>query len=182
MKLPGHRAGLPGHAVASGLRAKENSFILCSFLPAGRQGPRLSRFGGTGHVPVTKFETSTNVQNLNHLNKQTGFEFCYFNSGFVSRFDIPISNFPSVCPNPPNPFSTFGGNEEGRKDSDFFHLDHRVHPSLSFPDWVPEDRYDGIGMNARPLFSPPEEVGLRILASKRFPLRGSAVAPAPQTV
>jgi len=25
---------------------------LCPFLPAGRQGPCLSRFGGTGHVPA----------------------------------------------------------------------------------------------------------------------------------
>ncbi len=34
MKPPAHRAGLP---------EKEVSFILCPFLPAGRQGPRLSR-------------------------------------------------------------------------------------------------------------------------------------------
>jgi hypothetical protein len=43
VKLPAHRAGLP---------EEEVSFILCPFLPAGRQGPRLSRFGGTGHVSV----------------------------------------------------------------------------------------------------------------------------------
>jgi hypothetical protein len=55
VKLPADRAGLPEEQV---------SFILlCPFLPAlytmlgsgpaGRQGSRLSRFGGTGHVPVT---------------------------------------------------------------------------------------------------------------------------------
>jgi hypothetical protein len=43
VKLPAHRAGLPGNEI---------SFLLCPFLPAGRQGPRLSRFGGTGHLPV----------------------------------------------------------------------------------------------------------------------------------
>jgi len=37
---------LPGHAVASGMRAKEASFILCPFLPAGRQGPRLFPLAG----------------------------------------------------------------------------------------------------------------------------------------
>jgi hypothetical protein len=41
MKPPAHRAGLPGHAVACRVRAKVISFILCPFLPAGRQGPRL---------------------------------------------------------------------------------------------------------------------------------------------
>ncbi len=45
MKLPAHRAGLPGHAVASRMRAKEVSFILCPFLPAGSQGPRGARSG-----------------------------------------------------------------------------------------------------------------------------------------
>jgi hypothetical protein len=29
VKLPAHRAALPGHAVASRMRAKEVSFILC---------------------------------------------------------------------------------------------------------------------------------------------------------
>jgi hypothetical protein len=45
-------AGLPGHAVASRMRTKEVSFVLC---PRGRilsTRPRLSRFGGTGHVPA----------------------------------------------------------------------------------------------------------------------------------
>jgi hypothetical protein len=36
----------------AGLPEEEVSFILCPFLPAGRQGPRLSRFGGTGHISV----------------------------------------------------------------------------------------------------------------------------------
>jgi len=36
------------------MRAKEISFIVCPFLPAGRQEPGLSRFGGMRHVPVNK--------------------------------------------------------------------------------------------------------------------------------
>ena len=50
MKLSAHpvrtgqaRQGFPG---------EEIPFVLCPFLDADRQGPRLSRFGGTGHVPV----------------------------------------------------------------------------------------------------------------------------------
>jgi len=38
-----------------GFPAMYYHFILCPFLPAGRQGPRLSRQSGTGHVPVTNF-------------------------------------------------------------------------------------------------------------------------------
>jgi hypothetical protein len=47
VKLPADRARLPGHAVASRMRAKEISFVLC-------RSTRLSRFDGTGHVPVKK--------------------------------------------------------------------------------------------------------------------------------
>jgi hypothetical protein len=46
VKLPAHRAGLPGMVY---------QLYLCPFLPAGRQGTRLSRFGETGHVPVKMF-------------------------------------------------------------------------------------------------------------------------------
>ena len=53
VKLPAHRAGLPEEEVL---------FILCPFLPAGRQGPRLSRFGGTGHVPA-KIQMTNGCQN-----------------------------------------------------------------------------------------------------------------------
>ncbi len=42
VKLSARRAQLPG---------KELYFKLSPFLPAGRQGPRLFRFGGTGHLP-----------------------------------------------------------------------------------------------------------------------------------
>ena len=38
-------AGIPGHVVASRMRAKEVSFVLCPLAP-------LSRFGGMGHVPA----------------------------------------------------------------------------------------------------------------------------------
>ncbi len=54
VKLSAHTAGLPGHAVANRMRAKEVSFILCLFLPAGRQEPRLSHLSGTGHVPAMR--------------------------------------------------------------------------------------------------------------------------------
>jgi hypothetical protein len=33
LKLPVHRAGLPGHVVASWMRAKEISFTLCPLTP-----------------------------------------------------------------------------------------------------------------------------------------------------
>ena len=54
MKLPAYRAGLLGHAVASSVRAKEISFILCPLtpptcLPAGRQGGGLR-----GTVPLKR--------------------------------------------------------------------------------------------------------------------------------
>jgi len=45
VKLPAHRAGLPGHAVASGLRAKEISFHIVPLDPAYKAGL-------AGHVPV----------------------------------------------------------------------------------------------------------------------------------
>ncbi len=59
VKLPGHSGarqacrGFPG--ARSGEREaskKEVMFSLCPFLPAGRQGPRPSRVGGTGHLPA----------------------------------------------------------------------------------------------------------------------------------
>ena len=43
VKLRTHRWGFP---------ARYFHFILCPSLPAGRHGPRLSRFGRTGHSPV----------------------------------------------------------------------------------------------------------------------------------
>ena len=43
-----------GPEQVEGLPGKVYHFILCPFLPAGRQGPRLSRFGGTGHIPVNR--------------------------------------------------------------------------------------------------------------------------------
>jgi hypothetical protein len=44
VKLPAPRAGLP---------EEEISFILCPFLPAGRQGPRLQA-GLAGHVSAAE--------------------------------------------------------------------------------------------------------------------------------
>ncbi len=72
MKLHGHRPGLPGHVVASGKRAKEISFQLCPFLPAGRQEPRLSRFGGKGHLPVNiqKYRQSERVRDKPNENAE----------------------------------------------------------------------------------------------------------------
>src|SRR5512136_262509 len=67
-------------------------------------------------------------------------------------------------------------------DLDLFNLGHCIHPSLSFPQGVLQDRDDGIWMNACPAFSPPEEMGLWILALKWFPLGSPAVAPSPHTV
>jgi hypothetical protein len=40
VKLPARRAGLPGHVVASRMRAKEIPFILCPLTPPTRQGLR----------------------------------------------------------------------------------------------------------------------------------------------
>ena len=45
VKLPAHRAGFPGHAVASGMRAKEISFLIVPFDPAYKAGL-------AGHLPV----------------------------------------------------------------------------------------------------------------------------------
>ena len=50
MKLSAHRAGLPGEEV---------SFILCPFLPAGRQEPRTNKAGFAGHVPVNVTDISS---------------------------------------------------------------------------------------------------------------------------
>jgi len=38
VKLPAHRAGLPGHAVASRMRAKEISFLFVPLDPAYKAG------------------------------------------------------------------------------------------------------------------------------------------------
>jgi hypothetical protein len=45
VKLPAYRAGLPGHAVASGMRANEILFIV-------PLDPAYPARGGTGHLPV----------------------------------------------------------------------------------------------------------------------------------
>ena len=45
MKLPAHRAGLPGHAVANRMRAKEFSFLIVPLDPAYKAGL-------AGHLPV----------------------------------------------------------------------------------------------------------------------------------
>jgi hypothetical protein len=45
VKLSAHRAGLPGHAVASRMRANEISFLLVSLDPAYKAGL-------AGHLPV----------------------------------------------------------------------------------------------------------------------------------
>jgi len=44
--------GLSGHAVASRMRAKEASLILCPPWSGLIDLTRLPRFGGAGHVPV----------------------------------------------------------------------------------------------------------------------------------
>ena len=45
--------GIASRAGSGEQGASKGSFVpLCPFLPAGRKGPRLSRFGGTGHVPA----------------------------------------------------------------------------------------------------------------------------------
>jgi hypothetical protein len=46
-------AELPGHASGE-QNVSKGDFIRIVPLPAGRQGFHLSRFGGTGHVPVNK--------------------------------------------------------------------------------------------------------------------------------
>jgi hypothetical protein len=46
VKLPAHRAGLPGHAVASRMRANEISFFIVPLKPAYKAGL-------AGHLPVT---------------------------------------------------------------------------------------------------------------------------------
>ena len=45
VKLPAQRAGLPGHAVASRMRAKEISFLIVPLDPAVKAGL-------AGHLPV----------------------------------------------------------------------------------------------------------------------------------
>jgi len=45
VKLPAHRAGLPGHAVASRMRANEISFLIVPLDPAYKAGL-------AGHLPA----------------------------------------------------------------------------------------------------------------------------------
>ena len=45
MKLPAHKAGLPGHAVASRMRAKEMAFLIVPLAPTYKAGL-------AGHLPV----------------------------------------------------------------------------------------------------------------------------------
>jgi hypothetical protein len=52
MKLPAHRAELPGHAVASRMRAKEISFLIVPLDPA-------SKVGLTGHLPAKGLHAQT---------------------------------------------------------------------------------------------------------------------------
>jgi len=47
VKLPARRAGLPGHAVASRMRANEISFFIVPLAPAYKAGL-------AGHLPVNK--------------------------------------------------------------------------------------------------------------------------------
>ncbi len=47
VKLPTHRAGLPGHAVASRMRANEISFLIVPLDPAYKAGL-------AGHLPVNR--------------------------------------------------------------------------------------------------------------------------------
>jgi len=58
VKLPACGAGpfdrTHGSELVEELPGEEVSFILCPLLPAGRYGPRLCRFGGTGHVPARR--------------------------------------------------------------------------------------------------------------------------------
>ena len=56
--LKGAKSEAPVHPVKAGqarrgFPERNDHFILCPFLPAGRQGPRLSRQSGTGHLPVS---------------------------------------------------------------------------------------------------------------------------------
>jgi hypothetical protein len=48
VKLPAHRAGLPGHAVASRMRANEISFFIVPLDPAYKAGL-------AGHLPAIAF-------------------------------------------------------------------------------------------------------------------------------
>jgi len=43
VKLPAHRAGLPGHVVASRMRANETSFLIVPLDPLGFSNPPISR-------------------------------------------------------------------------------------------------------------------------------------------
>jgi hypothetical protein len=47
VKLPAHRAGLPGHAVASRMRANESSFFTVPLDPAYKAGLSV-------HLPVNR--------------------------------------------------------------------------------------------------------------------------------
>ena len=51
VRLPAHRAGLPGHAVASRMRANEVSFFIVPLDPLGPSNPAY-KAGLAGHLPV----------------------------------------------------------------------------------------------------------------------------------
>jgi hypothetical protein len=56
VKLPAHRAGLPGHAVASRMRANEISFLFVPLDPAYKAGL-------AGHLPVNKNQETPEKMN-----------------------------------------------------------------------------------------------------------------------
>ena len=58
MKLPAQRAGLPGHAVASRMRANEMSFLIVPLDPAYKAGL-------AGHLPV-KVQSWESLENWKH--------------------------------------------------------------------------------------------------------------------
>jgi len=57
VKLPAHRAGLPGHAVASRMRTNEISFFIMPLDPLGPSNPDY-KAGFAGHLPVNVSQTS----------------------------------------------------------------------------------------------------------------------------
>ncbi len=97
---------LPVHYVGTGLPGNEISFLLCPSLPAGRQGPRLSRHRRDGPLASQLFrwarsvsELSTCVCNIHRFHKlenrtlQEGrLSFAPFKSPFSEGSHL---NFPS---------------------------------------------------------------------------------------
>jgi hypothetical protein len=82
VKLPANRAGLPGHAVASRMRAKEVSIILCPLTPS-------VPLGETGHVPA-----KIQMPNKRQMTKSKGMISFFFvslpnlSSGFNLNFEL----------------------------------------------------------------------------------------------